>query len=156
MDNQKELSTVRHLFSYSGWTQIDSAPRLKSISRSEIILKKIFDYVANTECLEGITVKKVASEIGVSERTLFRVLKSNNVTFYQLLSRERMIRCFFYLTHGPSSGVIIAERLGFSDPAYFYQSFKHWTGVSFRTAKNLIDEDSNNVGSIFNVIGCPN
>ena len=52
------------------------------------------------------------------------------------------------LTGGLGSGKSTASK--------FFNSLGAYVLDADSTAKNLIDEDSNNVGSIFNVIGCPN
>ena len=75
-------------------------------------------------------VDRVARELGLSRQTLYRRLKSESVTFEQLLDelRHRLALKLLRDHHMPVKQA--AWRLGFSDPAAFSRAFKRWTGTA--------------------------
>ena len=84
-----------------------------------------------------ISIHRVASQLGMSRQTLYRRLKSENVTFEEILDAKRRQLAIRYLGMERISVKGAAYKLGFSDPAAFSRAFKRWTGSSpseFRTA----------------------
>jgi AraC-like DNA-binding protein len=76
-----------------------------------------------------IGIERIAGELGLSRQTLYRRLKSEGVTFEQVLDDLRHRVGLRLLKEG--LGVKqVAYRLGFSDPAAFSRAFKRWTGRS--------------------------
>ena len=85
----------------------------------------------------GVNVDRVGRELGMSRQTLDRRLKSEGVTFEELLEAKRRQLAIRYLGLNRLSVKAVAYKLGFSDPAAFSRAFKRWTGSSpsrFRTA----------------------
>ncbi|PZQ62301.1 MAG: AraC family transcriptional regulator [Phenylobacterium zucineum] len=78
----------------------------------------------------GTSMDAVASRLGLSRQTLYRKLKSEGVTFEQVLDGLRHRLALHLLSDGRASVNETAYRLGFSDPAAFSRAFKRWTGVS--------------------------
>ena len=78
----------------------------------------------------GTSMDAVASRLGLSRQTLYRKLKSEGVTFEQVLDGLRHRMAVHLLSEGRTSVNETAYRLGFSDPAAFSRAFKRWTGVS--------------------------
>ena len=80
-------------------------------------------------------IDRVARELGLSRQTLYRRLKSEGVTFEQLLDqlRHRLALKLLRDQHLPVKQA--AWRLGFSDPAAFSRAFKRWTGAAPSTAR---------------------
>ncbi len=69
----------------------------------------------------------IADKLGVSRQTLFRRLKTEGVTFEQVLDELRQtlaLRCL----KEKKSVAETAYLVGFSDPASFSRAFKRWTG----------------------------
>ena len=76
------------------------------------------------------SVDRVARELGMSRQTLYRRLKSEGVTFEEILDAKRRQLAIRYLRLDRLSVKLAAYKLGFSDPAAFSRAFKRWTGIS--------------------------
>lgn len=82
------------------------------------------------------SMDQVAGKLGVSRQTLFRRLKTEGVTFEQVLDDLRHRLAVHYLAGKKVSVNETAYLVGFSDPAAFSRAFKRWTGVSPRTVRS--------------------
>jgi AraC-like DNA-binding protein len=80
-----------------------------------------------------VSMKTIASKLGVSRQTLFRKLKSEGVTFEKVLDELRYKLALHYLSGKKMSVNQTSYLVGFSDPAAFSRAFKRWTGSSPRT-----------------------
>jgi AraC-like DNA-binding protein len=80
-----------------------------------------------------VSMKAIAGKLGVSRQTLFRKLKSEGVTFENVLDDLRHKLALHYLSANKKSVNQTAYLVGFSDPAAFSRAFKRWTGSSPRT-----------------------
>lgn len=76
-----------------------------------------------------VRIERVARDLGYSRQTLYRRLKSEGVTYEQLLDGLRRRLALRFMREGLSVKEA-AYRLGFSDPAAFSRAFKRWTGSS--------------------------
>lgn len=74
----------------------------------------------------------VARELGVSERTLQRYLRSEGSSFGQLLEQTRRTLAERYLEDSKRSLAEVAILLGYSEVSSFSRAFKSWTGSSPR------------------------
>jgi AraC-like DNA-binding protein len=77
---------------------------------------------------------KIASELGVSRRTLARRLASDGLSFRTLLDRSRFDLAKRYLQERDLPISEIAWLLGYRETSAFNHAFKRWTG---RTPKGL-------------------
>jgi len=77
-----------------------------------------------------VSIDRVASQLGLSRQTLYRRLKSEGVTFEEILEAKRRQLAIRYLRLDRVSVKAAAYKLGFSDPAAFSRAFKRWTGIS--------------------------
>ncbi len=74
----------------------------------------------------------IAEKLSLGRQTLYRALKTEGVTFEQVLDELRHKLALEYL-HGQKTTVNeTAYLVGFSDPASFSRAFKRWTGKSPR------------------------
>jgi AraC-like DNA-binding protein len=82
---------------------------------------------------------EVASQLGISERTLHRRLDSNTTSFRKLLDQIRSERATELLEKSTLPIERIAEMLGFSETSSFTRAFKRWKGCSpqqYRTQRS--------------------
>jgi AraC-like DNA-binding protein len=79
-------------------------------------------------------IDKIASELGVSRRTLARRLASEGLSFRTLLDRLRFDLAKRYLRERDLPISEIAWLLGYRETSAFNHAFKRWTG---RTPKGL-------------------
>jgi AraC-like DNA-binding protein len=75
-------------------------------------------------------VGTVAQRLGLSRQTLFRRLRSEGVTFRQVLDELRHKTALYCLMEEKVSVKKTARLVGFSDAAAFSRAFTRWTGSS--------------------------
>ena len=76
----------------------------------------------------GLDIQTVASELGLSDRTLQRRLTDEGTSFKRLLTQVRHEQAREYLTD-PSLGIKeVAFLVGYEDQNSFYRAFRHWEG----------------------------
>jgi len=68
--------------------------------------------------------------LGVSERSLYRRLAAQGLTFGEVLERVRRQRAAYLLDHTGLSIEQIGDALGFAETASFSRAFKRWFGVA--------------------------
>jgi len=71
----------------------------------------------------------MAQEIGISTRTLHRMLAAEGVKYAELVEQVRVERARQQLLQGRSTGDVAAA-LGYSDERSFRRAFERWMGVS--------------------------
>jgi AraC-like DNA-binding protein len=79
---------------------------------------------------EKPTIDKAAVAIGVSKRTLQRVLRSRATTYSELLDQVRFDLAMSLLKDGSTTMTEIAYRLGYSNLAHFSRAFRRIIGIS--------------------------
>ena len=113
------------------------AEKRRSRSASErlagIILGRLSDGDINQDCL--------ASEIGMSSRTMRRRLADEETSFQQLLDECRMRQAVLEFQVRPCASIAdIALRLGYAEHSTFTRAFTRWAGTPpqrFRSEMNL-------------------
>ena len=73
---------------------------------------------------------EIAASIHVSERTLQRRLREENISFQELLNDARRELAQQYLADPRLSLTEVADLLGFGDQSNFFRASKRWFGVS--------------------------
>ncbi len=92
--------------------------------------RKALDYI-NCHYMEHLSLKEVADACMVSESYMCRLLKSDTgETFVNILNKVRIQKAIELLKEGEMKVYEIAEVVGFSNYAYFYQMFKKVTGAT--------------------------
>lgn len=81
---------------------------------------------------EDASVERIASELGMSARTLRRRLDELGTSYQMILEQLRRGRAVELLLHTPDGIDAIAADLGYEDPSNFSRAFKRWTGLSPR------------------------
>lgn len=96
------------------------------------VSRRAIDFL-NAHYMEHISLQDVAEAAGVSESHLCRLLKQDTgETFVNLLNKIRVQKAIRLLEEGDYKVYEIADIVGFSNYAYFYQMFKRITGCSPR------------------------
>jgi AraC-like DNA-binding protein len=78
------------------------------------------------------TLAEMSEILGVSQRTLQRLLAREDVTYFQVVDEARCSRALQYLSDCDSNACIddIAHRVGYSERSPFIRSFKRWTSMT--------------------------
>ncbi|WP_058276268.1 helix-turn-helix domain-containing protein [Ruegeria atlantica] len=101
----------------------------------DLIQRKTFTNIQTVEravrCASRTTcssLKGVAEEIGMSPRSLQRLLMEQGTSFSQLLDSSRRQRAVQLLVREDLNLSEIARMLGYSDPSNFGRAVRKWTG----------------------------
>ena len=78
------------------------------------------------------TARRVASALGMSERTFARRLQAEGTSFRQLVDDVRRDMARSYLSDPELTLAQVAYLLGYADQSAFSNSFRRWTGQSPR------------------------
>src|SRR6267154_6366210 len=108
---------------------------LKSLEMSKTMRGRVENLLIPILHTGEATVDMIASKLGLSRQTLFRILKAEGITFEQVLDELRHKLALYYLKGKKLPVNQTAYLLGFSQPAAFSRAFKRWTGASPRTLK---------------------
>ncbi len=81
----------------------------------------------------NVSIETIAREMGMSGRSLQRILKSSGTNFRELTEKVRKSLSKHYLTQTDISLNEIAFMLGYSDQSAFSRAARGWFGVSPRT-----------------------
>ncbi|MCC5885076.1 MAG: AraC family transcriptional regulator ligand-binding domain-containing protein [Gammaproteobacteria bacterium] len=73
--------------------------------------------------------EEVATMLTMSARTLARKLETEGTSFNSLLRKVHQERACNFLRHTKLPVSVIAERMGYSEPAAFTRAFQSWTGL---------------------------
>jgi AraC-like DNA-binding protein len=115
---------------------------LKSLENSKTTRGRIESRLMPVLHTGEASMDAIASEIGVSRTTLFRMLRAEGTTFKHVLEELRHKLALHYLCSKKVSVNETAYLLGYSDQAAFSRAFKRWTGHSPRGAPSArADED---------------
>ncbi|KZY59526.1 hypothetical protein A3740_08305 [Oleiphilus sp. HI0068] len=79
---------------------------------------------------DKVDAENIAKKMNMSRHTLYRRLKSEGISFHDLLDEVREEKAYAYLNKGKHSLSDIAFLLGFSELSAFSRAFKRWTGIS--------------------------
>ena len=87
----------------------------------------------------------VASSVGLSSRTLQRLLRKRGLSFSDLVDEVRLGMAYRYLDQSGLRLSKIAHELGYSDAAHFTRAFRRWTGKTpsdYRLIRQHDDRDT--------------
>ncbi|MBW7457509.1 AraC family transcriptional regulator, partial [Paenibacillus sepulcri] len=76
----------------------------------------------------SLTLKEVAEQVHVSGSHLFALFKTSGQTFLSFLTSIRLQRAMDLLSGTNLKIYEIVEQVGYTDPAYFTEVFKKYTG----------------------------
>lgn len=106
------------------------------------LLDRIIDYIEQNY-RKKLTMEQMAKQFYVSERTISGLFQKRlGVTFYQFLTRRRLIAAKLLILEGvPLENVSLQS--GFQDYSAFFRAFKNQFGVSPREFKRLEEQKIN-------------
>ncbi|HWA61379.1 MAG TPA: AraC family transcriptional regulator ligand-binding domain-containing protein [Caulobacteraceae bacterium] len=103
-------------------SQVDA--EYAALNRSVPIVARVEDMLRFSN--GRLTLPAVASQLGVSERTLVRRLQQAGVTFRELVDAEQRRRAEALISAGDAKMANVAEQLGYSDPSSFARARRRW------------------------------
>ncbi|MGE0740410.1 MAG: AraC family transcriptional regulator ligand-binding domain-containing protein [Hyphomonadaceae bacterium] len=133
------------------WEQVQIQPDNRYVfgvltERGDMLLKELEDSKTLRGRVEALImpllhtgdvgIDTIAAKLGASRQTVYRNLKTEGVTFEQVLDELRHRMALSYLAGKKVSVNETAYLVGFSDPAAFSRAFKRWTGKSPRDWRN--------------------
>lgn len=112
----------------------------KNVSPEDIV-DTVIEYILslNIEELETLSVKRISSEVGISQSRLWRYFKqAKRMTLKELLVRIKIHQAANLLQNRPESTVKeIAEKTGFYCYDYFFRVFKKHFGITPQKYREL-------------------
>lgn len=126
------------------WEQpnAQSNPHLKQTLRTvaeQVELKQIVEaplvYAIRTRLPAALqngafSAQDIATELGLSKRTLQRRLSARNLSFKELLDIYRQEQAMFLMQNRDQDLASIAYALGYNEQSSFNRAFRRWTGQS--------------------------
>ena len=92
--------------------------------------KRVLDYI-NENYMNAISLGDAAEYVGLSESHLCRLLKNDiGESFVNILNKIRIQKAEQLIDSENYKVYEVAEQVGFSNYAYFYQVFRKLTGIS--------------------------
>lgn len=99
----------------------------------DLVTERIVDQLSTGR----VTAKKIATDLGISQRTISRRLAEHGATFDELIDEIRKDLAMRYLDEGHIKLQELAFLLGFSSHASFSGAFKRWTGKTPSETRRL-------------------
>lgn len=87
-------------------------------------------------------MSELASDLGITARTLVRRLAEAGVTYSGIKDELRRTHAAWYLQHTELSMEAISSQLGYSDPTNFSRQFKYWYRVAPSKMRQSLRVDS--------------
>jgi len=128
----EEVKEIHHMRSIIEWLKNYLMESVNMFEQDRISVsvqtRRILDYI-NTHYMEHIGLGDAAVKAGISESHLCRLLKNETgETFVNILNKIRIQKALELIQSGNYKVYEVAEAVGFSNYAYFYQIFKKITG----------------------------
>ncbi len=106
------------------------------------IAERIRDHLSRCESGEALpSLEQFADWLGVSTRTLKRRLRSEGVSFRELVDEELYSRARRLLSRSRLSIAEVGYQLGYHEAASFSRAFSRWAGMSPRSYRNQLTHD---------------
>ena len=104
--------------------------RLDALETSAPLSEQVRAHLLEAIPSGNVSAEFAAQKLRLGTRTLQRRLRSENVTFQNILNDTRYALAEHYLTKTHLAVAEIAFLLGFDDPNSFYRAFKGWAGTT--------------------------
>ena len=114
---------------------------LARIAPGAVVTDEVRHAVAELLADGEVSSSAVASRLAMSARTMQRRLKEEGTSFRDVVTDVRVTLAKRAIEEGTTSVSLLAERLGFSDPAAFRRAFKRVTGQTPGAYSSAIARD---------------
>ncbi|NIB38035.1 AraC family transcriptional regulator [Pseudomaricurvus alkylphenolicus] len=114
--------------------------RLKVRSDDKDLLAKTRHLIAISLSSGAPDLKKLATQMGMSSRSLQRKLGDKDIVFSELVDSIRSSIAMDYVYHTEYSLTDVALMLGYSELSTFSRAFKRWSGISPLQARESRDD----------------
>lgn len=104
---------------------------------------KMTEYI-DTHLSEKITLKGLASHLGLTKGYLSEYMRKFSVGFREIVAYTRANRSEWYLINTNDTIIEISEKCGFSDAQYYYKAFKKWYRCTPRQFRDKYIKQSHN------------
>lgn len=102
----------------------------QGLDKKEIV-KEVLQYIEENYGRSDLLQEEISSKVGVSLSYLRQIFKEETgSTINDIIVKRRIEEAKKRLRETGDTGKQIAEEIGFSEPRYFYTSFKKWTGLT--------------------------
>ncbi len=101
---------------------------LKKLNDSKTVRGRVESLLIPILHTGNTSMNSIAGNMGVSRQTLYRKLKTEGVTYKEVLDGLRHQLAMHYIKEQRVSVSETAYLVGFSEPAAFSRAFKRWTG----------------------------
>ena len=99
--------------------------RVKTASRKGVV-ERVEDYVRGALATRSCSIERCAEKLGTSPRSLQLRLAERNVTYTDIVERQRQAAASEYLRQTDLGFDEIARLVGYSEQASFNRAFKRW------------------------------
>ena len=101
----------------------------REIEKNKLFQDKVRKIVLRRLESGSVNLEMIAKELNVSSRSIYRKLRSENISYKDLLSEVRKQLALDYLKEASLSINDISFKLGFSESSAFHRAFKRWFGA---------------------------
>ncbi len=131
---QEEIQHISSLHDMIQWLREYTESCISSSGSDALPLstqtKRVLDFL-NMNYMKPISLGDAAASVGISESHLCRLLKNETgETFVNILNKIRIQKAEQLIAPGTYKVYEVAELVGFSNYAYFYQVFRKLTGAT--------------------------
>lgn len=106
-----------------------SFPSQSFIITDDSRLSAILEYI-KSNISQDLTIEQVATQFGLSTRSLTRIFTNSNIRFLHYLNYQRVVRAIEIISDGAMNIEQTAYEVGFNSPNSFSRVFKQITGES--------------------------
>lgn len=127
-DNEFSQPYIR---SYEEYLSLARIPHCEGVSRR--VVNALHVRMGHAD----LSIEQIASDIGLTKRTLQRRLQEQDTNFAQLRDDVRFHYSIKYLIDDSMGVDLVSKALYFADRTSFTNAFKRWTGLSPSTFRKL-------------------
>ncbi|WP_428610617.1 AraC family transcriptional regulator ligand-binding domain-containing protein [Sedimenticola sp.] len=135
---RSEAELNEYLNRYSDWLSVPGHERSLSSQIEQILTEK------QRESGFLPTVEAVSETLSINPRTIRRMLERENESYQKIKSRVRRELALKLLLTTEIPLAIVAEKVGFTEPAAFSRAFLQWTGATPSTYRAAYAGENDN------------